>query len=252
MKHLNEMQKELSRAIKNLKRASTQDIAFAQNYVGRGSTLRYLGLSLPQTRSVLGTDLKVHRASLREQFIVFQKNWFGASTHDQKSLSIFWLENLSEEDLLIYGKKILAWAPVIDNWALSDGLCNVFSKIFELDANLALPIYKKWNAHKNPWLRRCSMVGLFYYSRSRKVQPSFKLAASMVSPHFGADEYYVQKAVGWTIREMYNVYPHETIQFIDNNLHRITSIAWVAASEKLKLDIKAKFLKTRRISRTKT
>jgi 3-methyladenine DNA glycosylase AlkD len=123
------------------------------------------------------------------------------------------------------------------------------ARLFEADQKSLLPVYKKWNSHRNSWLRRCSMVGTFYYSRSRKTQPPFKLAVQLVNPHFSAKEYYVQKAVGWTIREMYNVYPVETVRYIENNLHQITPIAWVAASEKLPAKIKKNLLLQRKKSR---
>jgi 3-methyladenine DNA glycosylase AlkD len=121
--------------------------------------------------------------------------------------------------------------------------------MFEQSQNLLLPTYLKWNSHKNSWLRRCSMVGTFYYSHLRDKQPSFKLIKSLIDPHFTAPEYYVQKAVGWTIRELYNEYPGETIKYIENNLHQITPIAWVAASEKLKPNVKNILLKQRKINR---
>ncbi len=95
------------------------------------------------------------------------------------------------------------------------------------------------------------MVGLFYYSRARTNQPSFILAKKLINPHFCAPEYYVQKALGWTIREMYNAYPSETIEYIKNNNHQLSSVAWVAASEKLPTKLKKSFLIKRRFLRSK-
>ena len=93
------------------------------------------------------------------------------------------------------------------------------------------------------------MVSTFYYSRYRRKQPDFALAKGLVHPHLPAKEYYVQKGVGWTLREMYNVYPSETVKYIENNIDKISSIAWVAASEKLPPLIKQPLLKKRKAGR---
>ena len=51
---------------------------------------------------------------------------------------------------------------------------------------------------------------------------------------------------------MYNVYPNETVAFIQKNIHQLTPISWVAASEKLPTKIKAPLLVKRKKFRQKT
>ena len=252
MRKTKEMQKELSQEIAKFSAVPLPRRELIKKYVGRGSDLNYLGLSIPKIRSVMKKKLTVFKLPMNQQYKIFETNWFEAQTYEEKALSIFWLESLSEKDFLKYSKKILAWAHIIDNWAHSDGLCALYAKAFEKQPKQILPIYKKWNTHKNPWLRRCSMVGLFYYSRLRKIHPSWALSKSMVVPHLAAPEYYVQKGVGWTLREMYNVYPAETIKFLNDHLIKISSIAWVAASEKLDRNVKTKLLEKRKLARKKS
>ena len=73
----------------------------------------------------------------------------------------------------------------------------------------------------------------------------------MIKPHLQAPEYYLQKAVGWTLRECYNVYPAETTDFITKNLSNIHSDAWYAASEKMPKALKNKLVSKRRLNRKK-
>lgn len=249
MKKIIDLQKELSLEMKKLKPTSQQRRLLVKNYMTgqAASNMDYLGHSIPSLRGILKKKLSVHSTDLQTQYLVFEKNWFTAETFDQKALSLFWLDSLSKDELLQIAKPLLKWSSIIDNWAHSDGLCSTYSKIFELNPSLYLATYKKWNKHKNPWLRRISMVGLIYYSRARRSHPRFQLAQEFVRPHFSASEYYVQKAVGWTLREMYNVYPKETLIWIDKNVHQISSIAWVAASEKLPLATKKKLLQKRKL-----
>lgn len=47
------------------------------------------------------------------------------------------------------------------------------------------------------------------------------------------EEYYVQKGVGWSLRELHNVYPEKTYDWLRKNIQNISSIAFSAATEKL-------------------
>lgn len=209
--------------------------------------LNFLNLTMPEVKSFL------REFSLQQElgFADCEKLWFESDIFEVKTIALYWLDQQNLELLLKNHKKILAWAHEIDNWAHADQLCSIYARLFEAAEKLILPTYLKWNRHKNPWLRRCSMVGTFYYSRQRKKQPQIQLVQSLVFPHLAASEYYVQKAVGWTIREMYNVYPIETLKFINRNLPKLSSTAWVAASEKLDKKTKTVLLKRRKFNRLK-
>ena len=214
------------------------------------SSLKFLNMSMPSLRHQLATLYSTKAESYSpDLFEDMQKLWFESEIFDAKSFAIYWLDQQKVEFLLKNYKEILCWADEIDNWAHSDGLCSIFARMFDESQNLLLPTYLKWNKHKVSWLRRCSMVGTFYYSRSRKNVPTFAQARKLVEPHFTANEYYVQKGVGWTLREMYNVYPTETTRFIETKLPLITPIAWVAASEKMPKTKKEILLKKRKLNR---
>ena len=107
-----------------------------------------------------------------------------------------------------------------------------------------LDIIKKWNASKNLWERRQSLVSLYYYSRTKKQHIDFELTQQLIFPLLSDKEYFVQKAVGWTLRESYNVYPKQTYSFILANIKNITSTAFTTCLEKMtekqKLTLKQK------------
>jgi 3-methyladenine DNA glycosylase AlkD len=224
----------------------SDEYILGNNFKGT-SKLRLLRVKIPKVRNFVGSHLTTKAQSFDPSLFSDMRNlWFESDIFEAKQVALFWLEKQTLEMLIKNKKEVLSWISEIDNWAHSDSYCSILAKLFEADQKGFLPTYIKWNKHQNPWYRRCSMVGTFYYSRSRKTHPSFKLAKQLVSPHLNAKEYYVQKAVGWTIREMYNVYPPETIKYIHNNIQEITPIAWVAASEKLPATVKKNLLQKRK------
>lgn len=225
----------------------TAEKFFGESYIGGNeSRLQYLNLKIPLVRTFFSTE-KMAEWSLTE----VENLWFSSNIFEAKTLALIWLESQSTQFLLKNIQRLVKWAPQIDNWALSDGYSGILARAFEADPKKLLPTYKKWNRHTNPWLRRISIVGLIYYARARKEKPPFSLVISLVQPHLGAVEYYLQKGVGWTLRETYNIYPKETTKFIVTNLGQIHSDAWYAASEKMPLSLKKKLVLERRKHRQK-
>lgn len=241
------LERYLNTELKKIKAPTRPNIFFGENYIGGGtSKLKFWNLAIPDVREILNRPLPFHDLSTAKQFQLFEMVWMKSSVFEVKMAAIHWLESLSTEQLVMFSKKIAKWAQKIDTWAESDGLCGIYARIFEASPKSLDNVLKMWNKHKNPWLRRCSMVSVFYYSRMRRKHASFKYAITLVKPHLAASEYYVQKGVGWTLREIYNVYPTETTKFIRDNLSRIHADAWYAASEKMPLKLKAELVIKRR------
>lgn len=220
------------------------------HYIGGGkSKLFFKDLKTSEVRSTLKQKFSVHELNLVEKLDQYELVWFSSNIFEVKIIPLYWVNSLSDDELIQICPRLLAWSAEIDNWALSDGLCCIYSRILEKKPSMILPALKKWNKSSEPWLQRISLISLFYYSRSRKKQPSFNLVVAFIKPHFNSKDYYVQKAVGWTLRELYNAYPKLGLNFIEKNVGRIAPAAWYAASEKLKPAVKNKLLKKRKLSK---
>ena len=222
-----------------------------EDYIGgkinEKSKLKFLNISMPQLQLTLkGFKETAAKSYSEELFKDMQALWFESDIWEAKMFSLYWLIKQKENFLVKNVSAILKWVDVVDNWAHSDAYCSVIGRINDVAPEKLKPTFVGWNKSKDAWKRRCSMVGLYYYSRSRNNPASFKWAAQLVNPHFEAPEYYVQKAVGWTIREMYNVYPAETIRYLGLNNAKLSSIAWVAATEKLAPHVKKPLLVARK------
>lgn len=155
---------------------------------------------------------------------------------EAKNLAFIYLDKHHQHiSLKTQLKTLPQWVKHIDNWAHSDGLSKYLTRLVEDQStqNEMLTIIKKWNISKNLWERRQSLVSLFYYSRTKKEHVTFELTQQLVYPLLTDKEYYVQKAVGWTLRESYNVYPKQTFTFIEENIKAITSIAFTTCLEKM-------------------
>jgi 3-methyladenine DNA glycosylase AlkD len=144
------------------------------------------------------------------------------------------------------------WIDRCDCWEHSDDLSKIYAQVFEENADWVMPWYRKWNFDGNPWKRRQSIVGLLEYSRKRKSVQPYGVLISFIEPLLADDEYYVQKGVGWTLREIYNLYPKEVLDFIDRRLLEIQPSAYSAATEKLNKTTKSKLNARRKAFRSRS
>ena len=156
MKKKFNLERYLNTELKKFKAPNRPDVFFGETYIGGGtSKLTFWNLAIPDVRGILKRSLPFHEFPLSEQFRVFENIWMKSNVFEVKMTAIHWLESLSTEQLVMLAKKIAKWAQKIDTWAESDGLCGIYARIFEASPKCLDTVFKMWNKHKNPWLRRC-------------------------------------------------------------------------------------------------
>lgn len=211
------------------------------------SDLQFFNLNIPTVRTVL-KNATIFPKDRKPQDVYrdIQKMWFESNWFEARAISLMWLESQPLEFLISKQTDLIKWAKLIDNWAHSDALCSFLARIYDTDSKYLHSIFTEWHTHDNSWYRRISMVSLFYYSRLRVNQPKYNVAEKYIKANLDHPDYYVQKGVGWTLREMYNVYPQLTLPFLEKHVKDLSSIAWVAATEKLPKTTKNNLMRKRK------
>jgi 3-methyladenine DNA glycosylase AlkD len=200
-------------------------------YIGTNNPL--LGLTVPQQKQLLKNGYSFSKLPLDEQLLVWDAIWQQAKYHESKMQSLYWLANIKDVDMLIdFWPVISKWADSIDSWDTSDNLSSIFTRLLERSKHIIYPTLVEWNVSKNPWHRRQSIVSLLYYSRLRKIVLPHNLLLPLIENLIDDPHVYVQKGVGWSLRECHNVHPQATKQFIRKHATHISAIAFSAAAEK--------------------
>lgn len=206
-----------------------------EKYVGAGvSTYRFLNLSTPQLREFADSDFDFASGdNAANTWAGWNAIWHESDIYDLLIVATIWAADQSIEDLWKHRKILLSWSRKADNWALADSMCSIYARLFEAHPKEMSKILEAWSRSKNPWERRMSNVSLFYYSRSRETLPTYKFAEKLILRQLEDRHYYVQKGVGWALRECWNVYPQKTFALLKKIAPQIPSAAWTAATEKL-------------------
>ncbi len=226
-----------------------------EHYVGAGvSSYRFLNLSSPQVREFADSTFTFasdDSPSKSAAWAGWNAVWQGTQIYDLLSAATVWAADQPLEDLWKHRKILFSWSTKSDNWALADSMCSIYARLFEAHPKETTKTLETWSRSKNPWQRRMSNVSLFYYSRSRKKLPTYKFAEKLILRQLHDEHYYVQKGVGWALRECWNTYPKQTFALLKKIAGQIPPPAWTAATEKLSVKDKKQLALLRAKSRNR-
>jgi 3-methyladenine DNA glycosylase AlkD len=230
----------LTKTLKNQVAALPRDAALRKHYMN--TQLSVLGLTIPEIRLVV----KNVRNSTDNNFLSWHQSWQESDIFEVKAAALIALEDKAiAATLVTHWPALTSWVVTIDNWAHSDGYSGIIAKLLETSPKTILPTLKQWNKSPHPWERRQSLVSLFYYTRHRKLFPEYPLVEKHLLRLIDDKDIYVQKAVGWTIRECWQAYEAETRSFLLAHISKLTSIAFSSATEKVDANLKKQLLEMR-------
>ncbi len=186
-------------------------------------------------RKAFSTGYSFSQLPFLAQLQIWDDIWKQTGSYWVRLQAFFFLEQYvrkTEYHQLIW-KTSLSWQEDVNDWSLCDALAKVNTKVLETHTADVYQQLTKWNNSNNLWKRRQSVVSLLYFSRTKKAYlPSEKIKA-LIHPLLTDPEYYVQKVVGWALRELHTVYPADALPFLKKHIKQIHSIAFTIAMEKM-------------------
>jgi 3-methyladenine DNA glycosylase AlkD len=140
-------------------------------------------------------------------------------------------------DLKIVATRILARAAVppsetvwrfvrarmadLDGWAVADGLAAVGSRCLIADPR-RLDIAESWTKSPHLWTRRAALVFTLPWTKDgRDPERMLGWAAALVDDR----EWFIQKAIGWWLRELSKRDPRRVRRFLDEHGARLKGVA---------------------------
>jgi DNA alkylation repair enzyme len=170
-----------------------------------------------------------------EQLAIWDQLWRTNENFWLRLHAFFFLERnmKNEARLREMWPVIVHWQHYVDDWGLCDALAKIYTRILELAPGEVYAQLEKWNTHPNLWMRRQSVVSLLYYSRTKTQYLSSNQIERLIAPLLTDKEYYVQKGVGWALREWHTVYPDQMLPWLKVHIKLISSIAFTIAIEKM-------------------
>ena len=130
-----------------------------------------------------------------------------------------WTEDIIE--LTEYCLINKSWWDTVDG--IASAILGDYFKMFPQQINL---ITSKWNKSKNFWLIRSSIM----FQKTYKLNTNKELLAKYIINCSHSKEFFVQKAIGWALREYSKTNPYWVKDFVNNH-----SLAPLSKREALRL-----------------
>jgi 3-methyladenine DNA glycosylase AlkD len=188
----------------------------------------YLGLKGPQMAGLLREHIDTHGlpaltdldAVLRELWALPQREFQYAATallvRLEKQLPASFIRTL---EYLIVTK---SWWDTVDT--ISTGALGVH---FMRHPKVRGRTLAKWRKSKNFWLRRACILFQLNY----KQQTDFPLMQAIIRENLGSQEFFINKAIGWALRQHTRVDPKGVRKFVaETSLHPLSAreaLKWI-------------------------
>lgn len=236
---------EVTQALK----ASIKDDPDYKTFREKTSTLTVLGHRLPLMQEIEREGFSFYKESDVEILNIWNDIWNATDIHEVMYLPLFYYRRKRELLNPTHWKTMKTWVNQIENWEHADALCYLYSFFLEKHPTLVEPTLRKWNRSKNPWVQRASIVSTIYYASKNRKAPSIKLVFELIQPLISHKDPYVQKAVGWQLREAYKLKPEITLAFIQKNLTDLAPTSYSYATERVPKDVRVKMKAERKAFR---
>ena len=215
-----------------LKKSTGHDPEYKE-FREKTTRMSVLGLRLPVMQKIVHDGFTFYDQTEKNILKVWDEVWNTSRLHEVLYLPLFYYRN-HKNILGKYEWSIMKhWIERIENWEHADALSYLYSILFEKFPKTVLPTFKQWNKSKNPWKQRVSIVSLIYYASPKRTAPPVDLVLKMVEPLIKSKDRYVNKAVGWTLRESYKLYPVETFLFIKKHISELSADSFSYSTEKV-------------------
>ena len=179
----------------------------------------FFGVTLPKTRKlVAGQVAEFKRRQDLTGAIKFSKVLWQTGVHEPRTAAIMLIEHCES----FYDDRVWAlgqsWLGELDNWALCDGVAPGLIAPF---VQTAVQKHKsrrrevlRWTRDTNPWIRRGALLASIL---STRIDREWEFVLNVAVRLREDPEYFVQKGLGWMLRECAHHNPREVIEFIQTH-----------------------------------
>ncbi|MES2328956.1 MAG: DNA alkylation repair protein [Bacteroidota bacterium] len=174
----------------------------------------FYGLQAPERKLLCKEHYKQYRVKDLAELESIVKECFGLPQREYQYFGI---------ELFAFHKKL--WKPssikTMEHclkqkswWDSVDGIASEWlGPYFKMFPEQVVPVTSKWNLSKNMWLQRSSIM----FQKKLKKDMDTALLSKYILNCVHSKEFFIQKAIGWALREYSKTDPKWVIKFVKEN-----------------------------------
>ena len=187
----------------------------------------YIGIKTPERREIFKNFFKEYKNEEKIDWEFVNKCWENKYREFQY-IAADYLKNMKDkltiDDIPNLKQLILkkSWWDTIDNLDMTIGALAL------KDSNVN-KILLEWSLDENIWLRRIAID----HQLLRKEKTNAELLEKILKNNLGQAEFFINKAIGWALRDYSKTNPERVKNFIEENKEKMAKLSIKEASKYL-------------------
>ena len=187
----------------------------------------YIGIKTPERREIFKNFFKEYKNEEKIDWEFVNKCWENKYREFQY-IAVDYLKNMKDkltiDDIPKFKRLILkkSWWDTIDNLDMTIGALAL------KDSNIN-KILLEWSLDENIWLRRIAID----HQLLRKEKTNTELLEKILKNNLGQAEFFINKAIGWALRDYSKTNPEWVKNFIEKNKENMAKLSIKEASKYL-------------------
>ena len=187
----------------------------------------YIGIKTPERREIFKNFFKEYKNEEKIDWEFVNKCWENKYREFQY-IAADYLKNMKDkltiDDIPELKQLILekSWWDTIDNLDMTIGTLAL------KDSNVN-KILMEWSLDENIWLRRIAID----HQLLRKEKTDIELLKKILENNLGQTEFFINKAIGWALRDYSKTNPEWVKNFIEENKEKMAKLSIKEASKYL-------------------
>jgi 3-methyladenine DNA glycosylase AlkD len=180
----------------------------------------YLGIKTPQNAALQKEFYKAHGYPELAELDEIVRDLWALPQREFQYMGMGLLSKFEKQlpagfiDIVEYLIVTKSWWDTVD--AIASHTVGTHFKRFP---NVREKYLKKWRKSKNLWLRRTTILFQLGY----KKETNFELLTEIISENVGSNEFFINKAIGWALRQYAYTDPKAVIKFVNSTaLHPLS------------------------------
>ena len=171
----------------------------------------YFGIKTPQRREISKEIFTEFGLPDEENFVTIVKELW---SEPQRELHYFALDLINKIQKKLSGNYLEVWEYLIITnswWDSVDGIAsNIIGDHFVKYKSDKIPVTRKWMDSGNIWLQRSALLFQLKYKKATDVE----ILDTYIRELASSKEFFIQKAIGWILREYSKSNPDWVRQFV--------------------------------------
>lgn len=204
------------------------------------SPFEFFGVTVPFIERLAGDFKKARKEMSREDVFALTGRLWASHYHQEKTLAIKLLEKYAHHLDICAMDMLEQMLSECTGWDHVDGIANhLVDAVLRKDAK-AYAYLDRWGRSPNFWMRRASLISqiLLFREGGGDRDLFFRLAEGMIEEK----EFFIRKAIGWTLREMSKADPQAACDFLLRVKDRAAGLTLREGAKRLPEETRVKVL----------